>query len=238
MHLWNVEWAPSAEEWSAFWAFCSLVVTAGAATLALIQLRAYFVERFESSRPYVMVDFEFRSEIILEVVVRNYSATPASNVKIASEPGFESTMAGRAEVLAKITDDEYVIRHLGPGRNLRWTLDRAPDYFKDAGMPRSYEVTVSYEDPRAPLRGPRWRPKPPRRFSETFTLSIDQYDETTVDTDWNNKNWNIAKRNEGRFDQLLTAVSSLADSAVAVEARAARAEARRRYGRLRRARRR
>jgi hypothetical protein len=173
MHLWNAEWAPSAEEWSAFWAFCSLVVTTGAATLALIQLRAYFVERFESSRPYVMVNFEFRSEIILEVVVRNYSATPASNVRVASEPGFESTMAGRAEVFAKITDDAYVIRHLGPGRKPRWTLDRAPDYFKDAAMPRSYEVTVSYEDPRAPLRGPRWRNRPgvSRRLSLSALIS-------------------------------------------------------------------
>ncbi|WNY33075.1 hypothetical protein Q9Q99_12640 [Curtobacterium flaccumfaciens] len=234
MHYWNVGWAPTADEWSALWAFCSLVVTIGAAALALIQLRAYFVERFESSRPYVMVDFEFRSEIILEVVVRNDSATPASEVKVLSEPAFKSTMHGREAVFAKITDSDYVIRHLGPGRKLRWTLDRAPDYFKETSMPRSYEVTVSYEDPRAPLRGPRWRPKPPKRFSETFTLSIDQYDEATADTDWENKNWNIAKRNEGRFDNLLTAVRSLANNAEAAEERSARMEARNRLRRRKR----
>lgn len=184
-----------------------------------------------------MVDFEFRSEIILEVVVRNDSKTPASKVRIESEPAFKSTMPGRASVFDKITDEKYIIQHLGPGRKLRWTLDRAPDYFKDASMPRSYDVTVSYEDPRAPLRGPRWKPKPARRFSETFTLSIDQYDEATAETDWENKNWNIAKRNEEKFNRLLAAVSSLAESARAAEERATRTDSRHRISRGRRTRR-
>lgn len=210
LHWWNADWAPTPEEWTALWAFCALLVTLGAALLALQQLRSYFEERFDRARPYVLVDYYFKSGFILQLSVVNVSETPAVNVRLEVDVPFQSTQPDNAATLNRIAGEDYVISQLAPGRKMRWTLDTSkPAYFLNTGLPRVYQVTARYDDPRAiGKRRSRWRPTPPESFTEIFTLDIRQYDQAAAETDYANREWNIAKRNEARLERIAVAMES------------------------------
>lgn len=195
---WNFEGWPLTEEWAALWGFLSLLVTIVAATVALLQFGSYIREREERARPYLQADFEFRS-ILLDVVVKNISGSPATNVTIVADPPIESTLADRTAVMSHVTSSAYGISQLAPGRDIRWFLDRAPDYYGDPTKPRQYTVTLSYDDPRATRLRRRWqfwRGKLQSHYVEAFTLDIEQWGEASAEQDYDNQNWNINKRNE------------------------------------------
>jgi hypothetical protein len=195
---WNIEGWPLPEEWAALWGFLTLIVTIVAATVALLQFGSYIREREERARPYLQADFEFRS-ILLDVVVKNISGSPATNVSITADPPIESTLADRTAVLSHVTSNAYRISQLAPGRDIRWFLDRAPDYYDDKTKPRQYTVTLSYDDPRATRPRRRWqfwRAKLQGHYVEAFTLDIEQWGEASAEQDYDNQNWNINKRNE------------------------------------------
>lgn len=107
--FWNIDWAPTPEEWTALWAFLALIVTIIAVVMALLQLRAYFDERFDRARLYVLVDYHFKAGFVLQVEVSNASQTPASNVRLSVEPPFRSTNPGQAEILSRISAGNLVI---------------------------------------------------------------------------------------------------------------------------------
>lgn len=94
--FWHCEWAPTADEWMAFWAFCTLLATVAAATVALLQLQSYVEDRFERSGPFVLADFHLSAGMILEVVLQNYSKTPAIDVQLRVVPPSASNLADRA----------------------------------------------------------------------------------------------------------------------------------------------
>lgn len=195
---WNIDGWPLPEEWSAWWAGATFIVTLVAATIALLQFGGYIREREERARPYVQVDFEFRS-VLLYVAVTNTSSSPATQVALTSTAPFRSSIANREPVFARIFSDDFRIAQLTPGRSISWMLDRAPDYYANITFPRSYLVTVSYNDPRATRRRFAWQfwiAKLPRSYSETFELDIEQWGEASAEQDYENQNWNINKRNE------------------------------------------
>lgn len=209
MHL-SATWLQP-DEWSAIWAFCTLVVAVIAAAIALLQFSHYIRERSEAARPYLVVDYHFRS-ILMAVEVSNTSGSVATNVRLRVEPPIQSTDSKRTEVLGRVFSDAYSIKQLSPGRAIRWTLDRTPDYISK-GMPTNYTVTVTYDDPRA-LRRSWWRfwaPKLPKSYTETFDLNIEQWSDANADTDYDNKMWNIANRNESQIKKIASAVEKIAN---------------------------
>lgn len=208
---WNIEGWPLPDEWSALWGFLGLLVTIVAATAALMQFGSYIREREQRERPYLQADFEFRS-VLLQIVVRNTSGAPATNVAITADPPLESTRSDRTEVLRRITSSEYRISQLAPGRDIRWFLDRAPDYYDDTTKPRQYTVTLAYDDPRAIRRRRWWQfwlAKLPARYVEAFTLDIEQWGEASAEQDYDNQNWNINKRNERVLQEISRSLRSI-----------------------------
>ena len=192
---WNWPGFPTAEEWTAWWGFLAFIVTGGAAVAALIQLRAYLGEREERARPFVIVDYHFRS-VLLQVEVQNSSGTIATDVILQVTPPFGSNSQRDADALNARMGEGYVIRQLAPGRSIRWTLDRAPEYFENEDLPRTYEVVVKYTDPRFQRRPLLrwWLPSMPARYEDSFTLDIDQWSLASAEVDYDNKNWNSLDR--------------------------------------------
>jgi hypothetical protein len=209
---WNIEGWPLPEEWAALWGFLTLMVTIVAATVALLQFGSYIREREERARPYLQADFEFRS-ILLDIVVKNMSGSPATNVSITADPPIESTLVDRTAVLSHVTSSAYRISQLAPGRDIRWFLDRAPDYYDDKTKPRQYTVTLSYDDPRATRPRRRWqfwRAKLQGHYVEAFTLDIQQWGEASAEQDYDNQNWNINTRNEQVLKEISGSLRSIA----------------------------
>lgn len=203
----------TADEWQAVFAGAGLVVTAMAALLALIQLRRYIEEREDAARPFLVVDYNFRS-ILMMIEVRNVSGAVASNIRLSVDKPFESHMAGRADVLNDLFSDAYRIKQLGPGRSIHWTFDRAPDYYA-GDYPRNYEVTASYNDPRLLRRLVPWKiwtRKIPVRYAETFDLNFEQWGQANADVDYDDKNWNINHRNETRVEQIARGIGKIVDA--------------------------
>lgn len=89
--LWNWDGWPGAEEWSAWWAFCTFAVAGAAAWLALGHLRAYLREQEDRARPYVVVDFAFQEPLGLYVAISNVSTTPATDIRLVASPSIVST---------------------------------------------------------------------------------------------------------------------------------------------------
>lgn len=212
---WNWDGWPRADEWQAWWAFLSLIVTAVAALFAIRQLFAYIREQEERARPYLIVDFEFRS-VLLYVTVQNTSGTVATNVKLRSMPMLQSTMHGRNEVLSRILGGGYVIPQIVPGRSIRWLVDRAPDLFNSNDLPHRVEVLVDYDDPRVAARPRLFRKQASGHYSERFVLDLDQYGEASAEVDYASKNWNLADRNEKRVEAIKKAAASVAGSLAAI----------------------
>lgn len=209
---WNIEGWPLPDEWSALWGFFSLVVTIVAATVALLQFGSYIREREQRARPYLQADFDFHS-VLLYVVVKNTSGSPATNIAIAVDTPFDSTESERSEVLGRLTSNAYRISQLAPGRDIRWFFDRAPDYYSDETKPRKYTVTLAYDDPRAVRRRlwfQFWLAKLPARYEESFTLDIDQWGEASAEQDYDNQNWNINKRNERVLQEISRSLRDIA----------------------------
>jgi len=198
--LWRVAGAPTPEEWSAFWAGATAIIAASAATIALIQLRSYLLEVRERARPYVIADFGFRSTILF-VHVWNSSPTPARDLTIRVDPPFESNRREDAEKLRRVTGEDFIVPQLAPGRQLRWVLDVTPAYYANKDLPRSYTVTLEYEDGR---KGKRVR------YQDTYVLNIDQWSDALADNDYPNKNWNIAKRVEGDIGDIKKSIAKIA----------------------------
>lgn len=180
---------PTTDEWQAWFSFLALIVTASAAVAALVQLRAYIREREDVSRPYLVVDYTFRSQVMY-VSVKNISGALAANVRLRPDKPFESSNPGDAALLRRITSDSYRIHQLAPGREIRWFLDVASSYLDHPEFPRDYVVTATYEDPRRLRRKSRWRlwqPKAAAVFGETFELSMAQWADAATDGEYDRK---------------------------------------------------
>lgn len=210
---WRWEDAPTASEWSALLAGLTLAVAVVAAIVALVQYRSHLAAERSRTRPYVIVDYTFRS-ILMQIEIKNIGQSAATDVVLSVDPPFESGLRDQAQRLNAVFSSDESIAMLAPGRRILYTFDRAPDYYT-AQRPERYTITATYNDlpPRLvrPLRRP-WR-KTPVVHVDTYPLDFRQWSQATAETDYAEKNWNIANRGEQREKRIVTALESIARSA-------------------------
>ncbi|MFI0794099.1 hypothetical protein ACH4OY_15635 [Micromonospora rubida] len=132
-------WGPA--EWSAVGTFLTVVVGGGIALAQLIHIRE--VEQ-QKSRPYVIVDFEFRG-IAIYLTIRNIGATMARDVRIKFDHPLVSTFPNSAVGESRVFRDP--IPMIAPGRTISFLFDSFPErYAKREEFPMEYTVTIEYED--------------------------------------------------------------------------------------------
>ncbi|MFF4810012.1 hypothetical protein ACFY03_17535 [Micromonospora chersina] len=112
--------------------------------LAWRQLRhAQRVHR-EQTRPYVIVDFEFRN-IFVYLTIQNIGSTIARNVRITFDKKLESS-TGKGSAI----DDSPVFRDeipmIAPGRKISVWFDNYNRRADRKDLPMQYTVTLTYKD--------------------------------------------------------------------------------------------
>lgn len=202
---------PDGSDWQAIWTFCTFLVAAIAASVALQQLRAHYVSQREQSRPFVIVDFAFRSTLV-SIEVKNIGATPARDVRLEWDVEPISDEQRQTDVLKRNLVDG-VIPFLAPGRAIRYFLAPGQHMVEPGSVPIRYYVKARYFDVAGVAFGP-----------EPMVLDFNQWSESLVDTDYENKNWNefsrqakalgelvgIAKSMGGRLDTIESAIDGVA----------------------------
>lgn len=158
-----------AEQWAAFGACAAVVVYVVLGLLAWSQLRETRRLRELQTRPYVLVDFEFRRHLIY-LVIKNIGTTPARDVTIAFDKPLRGSPAMQRDI-NKVASLTQPIPMLAPGREIKLAFDSGPQLFKDPELPRAYTVSVTYRD------ATRKRPyaDPP------YVLDLSQYAEALLD---------------------------------------------------------
>lgn len=209
---WRVEGAPTPNEWMALFTCFTLVAAVVAAGVALGQLRAHFATERSRSRPYVLVDFAFKSTL-MQIEIKNIGATAASDVRLSVSPPFESGLREQAERLNAVFAESEKISMLAPGRRILYTFDRAPDYYKKKRRTQ-YTVTAIYTDMPKQFRRP-WRKLWRREeveYTDTYVLDFGQWSQASAETDYDNMNWNIASRQEKRTKEALEMLGQISAS--------------------------
>lgn len=207
---WRVAWAPTPDEWAALFAGLTLVAAVIAAAIALRQLRAHFEAERARSRPYVLVDYTFKS-ILMQVEIKNIGATAAANIELRVSPPFESGLNEQAKTLNSVFSEAETISMLAPGRRILYSFDRAPDYHA-AKRPQRYTVTATYMELANPSAGVGsrrwWRNSQP--YTDTYVLDFRQWSQATTESDYEHKHWNIATRQEKRTERIAKALQTIA----------------------------
>lgn len=207
---WHIDGAPTPDEWMALFSGFTLIAAIVAAAIALRQLRAHFETSRAQSRPYVIVDFAFKS-ILMQVEIKNIGSTAASELTLRVDPPFESGLREQATTLNAVFSGQEQISMLAPGRRILYTFDRAPDYHT-AKRPERYTVTATYSDmPQQHRRSWRhgWR-REVIQYTETYVLDFRQWSQATTESDYDNMNWNISKRQEKRTEKIVSSLASIA----------------------------
>lgn len=210
---WRGDGWPTPEEWNALFVGLTFAVAFVAAIVALIQYRSHLRAERDRTRPYVIVDYAFRS-ILMQVEIKNIGTSAAADVHLSVDPPFESGIRDQAERLNEVFSADETISMLAPGRRILYTFDRAPDYF-DAKRPEKYAITAEYQD--LPTRWSRpwrrgWR-KTAVVYVDRFPLDFRQWSRASAETDYEEKNWNIANRGEQRDKKIIRALETIAEAA-------------------------
>ena len=172
---------PDGSDWQAIWTFFTFLIAAVAASVALAQLAAHQQAQRELTRPYVVVDFAFKS-ILLLIEVRNIGQAPAHDVKLTWDPKPQSLDERHGQAIERNLVDG-VIPFLAPGRTVRYSIGRAPDSWSVDSVPMRYTVVARYRDPRGDKFGE----------DERMVLDLGQWADALADDDYDNKNWNQFK---------------------------------------------
>lgn len=131
-----------AAEWGAFGQVGALIVAVIAGVLVWLQVRHGRQVREDQTRPYVIVDFEFRGSLVM-IAVRNLGTTPARDVHIRFDPDLQSPLASDPSEFAVFSEG---IPMLAPGRAIYHTFGTGPQFFDEAKtvLPLRYEARVQY----------------------------------------------------------------------------------------------
>ncbi|MFF4894618.1 COG1361 family protein [Micromonospora chersina] len=128
-------------EWQAVASFIAVFVAGPIALWQVLEARRV---RLEQSRPYVIVDFEFRG-IAIYLTIRNIGMTMARDVRIKFDSPLVSTFANSAVGESRVFREP--IPMVAPGRTISFLFDSFPDrYAKREEFPMEYAVTIEYED--------------------------------------------------------------------------------------------
>lgn len=187
--LFGWDW-PDGSDWQAIWTFFTFLVAAIAAAVALQQLRAHYEAQREQSRPFVIVDFAFRSTLV-SIEVKNIGATPARDVCLEWDVEPVGDEQRHTDALKRNLVDG-VIPFLAPGRTIRYFLARGEHMVAPSSIPTRYHVKMNYHDAGGAEFGP-----------EPMILDFEQWSESLVDTDYANKNWNEFSRQAKAQGQLV-----------------------------------
>ncbi len=134
----------TAADWTAIGTWATVVVLLTTALAAFLQLREQF-------RPWVTVDFHFRSNIAF-IAVKNIGNRPAYDIRLRFEPELVSTLDRvRFNEVAMIRDRIPV---LVPGQARMTLFDRVSDRLRVAKLPESHRVFVDYRSHRERSYGP------------------------------------------------------------------------------------
>lgn len=126
---------------AAAWAtFAVLVITA---VFAWRQVREAARLRCEQTRPFVIVQYEFRS-VLIQIAIRNVGKTVARNVRIDFDQPLQSRQFGDRKFAEMVLFTEG-IPNLAPGQAIRVHFDHFPNR-ADAGLPMRYTARVTYDD--------------------------------------------------------------------------------------------
>lgn len=142
--LWRWDGWPTAAEWQALGAVTTAVVAAGAAWIAVHQLRAHHAMQREQSRPYVIVDFAFHASLLM-ISVTNLGQTPARDIRFKWSPepvGLDEDATGKIQ--------ERLVRgsipFLAPGRSIRFEVGSDAKYWDSPDTPNLLDVEAIYLD--------------------------------------------------------------------------------------------
>jgi hypothetical protein len=190
-------WAgwPTPEDFESLWVLLTLVVAAVAALLALLQLRSNANVSREQSRPFVVVDFKFRS-ILIVIEVQNSGKTAAHNVTFDWSNIPVAMNEDKKKAIQRALVDEG-LPFLAPGRVIQFMLHRFPDYPDE---PRQFRVNAKY-------RGPD-----NRRWESISVLDLDMWSQALAEQDYDNKNWNENQRQTKAQQETAKQVGKVADS--------------------------
>lgn len=134
-------WNP--ETWEAFGTCVTAIVAIAAAIFAWRQVREAARLRKEQAEPYVAVSLEssLASQQFADLVIRNYGATAAYDVKVAITP-VPRRSSGSGQGVEDVHIPE-ILRTLVPGQEWRSFWDSAADRTK-ADLPDLHEATVTF----------------------------------------------------------------------------------------------
>lgn len=199
--FWRFDWAPTAEEWQAFWAMLGVVAAllllyvawkqlSGLAesNLQLARSNELLTESNKAlSRPLVVVEYEFRVQSrrnyaspngssTIFVVIRNVGQTPARDLFLTVDPPFESTSDAISEkalgFLANQFSGTVPIRMLTPGQKLMYALDEAATAVGNEDLPDEYQILARFTD----VAGTE-------EFEEEFVLQMSPWALSVADQD-------------------------------------------------------
>ncbi|WP_267424877.1 MULTISPECIES: hypothetical protein [unclassified Curtobacterium] len=194
---WRVPSMPTPEEWQALSGWIGLLVAAVAALIALMQFGQSIANQREQSRPMIAVDLHFRSNIIT-VEVKNVGATAARDIQLDwSELPAISDDRVRGAFMRRLVDNPLIF--LAPGRAIRFVVGSFPRYPEDGA--RHFEVVSSYQGPEAKSR-----------WSSVSVFDLDQWAESLVEVDYENKNWNEQARQTAAMRQSARSSQDAADA--------------------------
>lgn len=164
------DWA--AGEWAAFGSVSALFVYVILGITAIVQLRESRRLRELQTRPYVIVDFEFKGWWT-HLVVKNIGATPAANVSITFDKKLQ--VPGKSNQPEDFEIFNGPIPMIAPGRVIKVRFGAGPDFFKDeaADIPLNYRAQAVYTD----LSGKKKYQDPP------LVLDLLPYKHTVVGSD-------------------------------------------------------
>lgn len=161
-----------AAQWGAFGEVGALFVAVIAGVLVWRQVRHASKQREDQTRPYVIVDFEFRGWEVL-ISMRNIGATPAMNVQVVFDPLLQTP---RMEDLEDMTVFNDGVPMLAPGRVIAIPFGHGPEFFEDGAaerLPLQYRAKVEYS-----AHGSR------RRYKDAeLVLDLGPYRHTLIERD-------------------------------------------------------
>jgi hypothetical protein len=141
----------TADEWSAFGALMAAAGAIGTLIVAVVAARAAFRQvaearklRQEQAQPYVAVYMEPSAATpeIVDLVIRNFGATAAHEVRLSIAPALQRSVQGGGSEEVWLPE---LLPTLVPGQEWRtmWDLGRNR---KDSGLPDKHSVKVDFKD--------------------------------------------------------------------------------------------